>query len=89
MKSTCWQDISSASKNGGPILIGWHSKKKWVVRCAWWEPKFDYTYNPETEKHDDFGAWTDNAIEGFDYERTFKYKPTHWMPLPPPPNHAR
>lgn len=82
-----WQDISTAPKDG-TVIIGaaWRRRSEGgerIWRC-WWQPEFDgwiescrqmtmapgYTIDGQTQKLHS----PDHAY------------PTHWMPLPAPPN---
>lgn len=84
---TDWQPISTAPKDGTPILCC-------IVGCvptvAWWEtfPKpLPYAKRScwrtnEAGDFEDDVAWEENWRSSF-------YNPTHWMPLPQPPEEMR
>jgi hypothetical protein len=81
-----WRPIETAPKDGQSILIGWQDQEcGWQTRCAWWDVQFDLKWDEEKEGSYYRPAWTDARIMSFNYEETYSYEPTHWMPLPPPP----
>ena len=76
-----WQPIETAPKDGSKILIYDGDD----IYAAWWEPKFHLGVSENAEEFTYLGAWTDDAVASFNYEETFEYQPTHWMPLPAEP----
>ena len=66
-----WQPIETAPKDGTRVLIAFQSIGQWVILSAYWNTRED--------------VWTDDAVVSFGYEETAEYEPTHWMPLPKPP----
>ncbi len=87
-----WQPIETAPKDGTRILI---FDPAVGIRCVYWNPEFDFTLRdvgaPEdSEVEPEFrGAWTDDAVASFSYEEVKEYAPTHYMPLPAPPEPHR
>lgn len=79
---TEWKPIKTAPKDGTEIILGWDSASVWIVRNGWWCDGFDQFEGVYIE--DDCGWWayrhsvTQEKLEGYD-------SPTHWMPLPEPP----
>ncbi len=68
-----WQSIETAPRDGTTILVG-HSES---VFSAWWEPDGWKTGSG-------VAGWVDGCTNNDgDYST---YEPTHWQPLPPPPN---
>lgn len=68
-----WQPIETAPKDGNEILVFYQTRKKVVI--AYWEPQ---SYNKKPRPY-----WA--AIGSHWIESDRKYPPTHWMPLPAPP----
>lgn len=76
-----WQDISTAPRDGTPILVGGGT----------------YIYDSDTFgmvnkfRSVSVAAWTDRWDSGWQgencggHDEFFWYSPTHWMPLPTPP----
>lgn len=84
-----WQPIDTAPKDGSRVLIGWFDAlRKWKVRAAYWDTHFNTVWDYEENMPIEMPAWTDGAIESFASERITSYEPTHWMPLPQPPNQS-
>lgn len=74
-----WQPIETAPKDGTPILVGFeNSGSIYIVR--WW-------VNPEPMTWDGLA----NEEYGWLLAETTKvaFMPTHWMPLPTPPEADR
>jgi hypothetical protein len=74
-----WQPIETAPKDGSEF-------QAWLVTDkvdGFWEPKA--RFDPESEAFELWGR-TDYDQEGWDIYPDLK--PTHWMPLPAPPNAA-
>lgn len=78
---TQWQPIETAPKDGKKVLIVANG----VIYAAWWNSEFENQWDEETSEYRYVGAWTDDAVESFGYETVASYEPTHWMPLPDPP----
>lgn len=64
-----WQPIETAQKDGDDVLIS------------------GFNYNDESKgrwvgmaAYNQFGVWGQN-----EFDETGYYQPTHWMPLPEPP----
>lgn len=78
-----WRPIEEAPKDGKSVLLACdydrHGKQR--VSLAWWDDQFD--------KSEISGCW----IEGwfYDYQEDentpmrVEFRPTHWKPLPAPP----
>ena len=76
-----WQPIETVPKDGSLILVSFGAKG---VRAVAWDSLWDDEVTPEN------GLWCVNddkhgpyALRG--YSDTYK-APTHWMPLPSPPD---
>ena len=71
---TGWQDMESAPRDGSWVL----------VYCPMLVGfRIDIAYYGEDERYDIPGQWMDN--DGDSFGRPSILKPTHWRPLPPPP----
>lgn len=82
VKAQEWQPIETAPMNGTKILI-WDGKQ---IYAAWWHDQFEgLAWDGESKELPYRGAWTDCAVASFNYEEFMEYTPTHWMPLPAPP----
>lgn len=75
---TAWQPIETAPKDGTRILL---FDGMGIAIASWWVP--DPT---DFDDDDDF----DEPLPGWCVESAecveFWHEPTHWMPLPEPPN---
>lgn len=70
-----WQPIETAPKDGTPIIVG-NSAGPWVARyCA----VFQSGYRPEN-------PWQCMMLNRWHMPRHASSVPTHWMPLPEPPD---
>ena len=68
-KSMKWQPIETAPKNGRPILV-W-ARNRYLEKVEWNDqPEFNY--------------WS-LGLDGSGNCNNLYYAPTHWMPLPLPP----
>jgi len=77
-----WRDIADAPKDGTQVL-GWNEEGAEIV---WWEDAC--TDQPDQPGHD--GGWFGTyAFPGRNkddrYHSESQGQPTHWMPLPTPP----
>ena len=79
-----WERIETAPRDGTDILVCFDCASVLVAHIAWWRSKED---SPEFTD-EDVGWWsytrgsvTQEMLDGY---RT----PTHWMPLPDPPEAA-
>jgi NTP pyrophosphatase (non-canonical NTP hydrolase) len=68
-----WMPIESAPKDGNRFLAYEKTEENCIYE-AWWEE--DYL----------IGEWGEK-VGGFDDDWDLQRKPTHWMPLPKPPQH--
>ncbi|CAI9119573.1 DUF551 domain-containing protein [Brytella acorum] len=85
--AAAWRPIESAPRDGTECLIGW-SSTGWHVQTAWWDAEFDTGWDEEIDDIKHIGAWTGGVVESWGDETTLTYNPTHWMPLPAPPQEA-
>jgi hypothetical protein len=73
-----WQPIETAPKDGRYVIV-WPPTFTGVVSCARWdEDKYLKRPRPYWSRTDDMGRSTMSREK----------QPTHWMPLPPPPEPA-
>ena len=70
IKTTEWQDISTAPKDGTHVLL-WAAPNNFV----------DIGFFRQKEDHGDF--WTGDCWQSWFHKD--RARPTHWMPLPDPP----
>lgn len=74
-----WQPIETAPRDGTAIFV-WATREGWrdnprMVAARWYHSANSwYVYGCGPTKHSE--QWLDSC------------NPTHWMPLPPPPNHT-
>ncbi len=69
-----WQPISTAPKDGTPILI-WAPEWKFA-NCGWWQSSINGTND---------AGWTDGTVISWNYQENSVLLPTVWQPLPKPP----
>jgi hypothetical protein len=84
-----WQPIESAPKDGTTFLGASPNNSAahpWLIRVMWWDEHFENA--GWDDKKDDViyrAAWSSGRVGSWNYEEYAEEKPTHWMPLPPPP----
>lgn len=69
-----WQPIETAPKDGKPVLL-------YVPKQPFSDQEDPFPFELEVTL---VGAYYDAAWRLAAYD-AFRYSPTHWMPLPPPP----
>jgi hypothetical protein len=69
-----WRPIETAPKDGTEVLL--YCPEQGVARGRWNDCR--YASNPRP-------YWTNDAERLFGVSRTRSDQPTHWMPLPAPP----
>ena len=76
MTDAKWQPIETAPRDGTRVMLG-NAAGVWV---ADWIPVYRTGYRPDDPWH--------SALLNHDHIReSARYEaPTHWMPLPPPPD---
>lgn len=80
-----WLPIDTAPRDGMTIIVGWDSASVWIVRSARYVRADEWFPQLETDEAGKDGWWSyRNSVgqELLDGYRT----PTHWLPMPPPPN---
>lgn len=96
-----WLPIESAPRDGTPFTALNHDREVWVAkydprgrlyfRSHGWRDSYRYTTRQidgeEWRKYDrkwedDNSGWTDHWSL---WTKGYEFAPTHWMPLPPPP----
>lgn len=74
-----WMPIETAPTDSTEIIVGVDIATVWIVRSARYEDDEDFCENLE-----EIGWWSySNSISQELLEGIFE--PTHWMPLPKPP----
>lgn len=81
----CWQDISTAPKDGTWMLL-YDPMTSCLIYTGCWDAKFETKWNEQTDDSEYIGAWTNYHVESFGYEEYSTLQPTHWMALPDQPN---
>jgi hypothetical protein len=80
-----WQPIETAPKDGTPILL-WADDARieaYSDHPKWGRVAFDYKPTPPCPF---VGFWSRKNYWQLAHYTAFDYVPTHWMPLPEPPN---
>ena len=80
-----WQQIETAPKTGRTILLGYlNSNGYWrTLRGQWFSQE---AINEDWEEPEDFEAgWYETSVEADEVPNCWGTEPTHWMPLPKPP----
>lgn len=70
-----WQPIETAPKDGTAVLVA-NKNGAWIAK---YEPVYQSGYRPEN-------PWFSLMLNHDHVRKGKPYAPTHWMPLPPPPN---
>jgi hypothetical protein len=73
-----WQPIETAPKDGRDIIVMYIHIETPIVHAAFWLEDEDAT--------EETGWWTYDWSEVSRTKMDEHYTPTHWMPLPEPPN---
>lgn len=77
-----WQPIATAPTDGTDILVGSNFASVWIVHVAWYrnEGVENGCAGPQ-----DIGWWSYVRHCGTQEMLIGHYAPTHWLPLPTPP----
>jgi len=80
-----WQPIETAPKDGTTVLLGYYNRSgKWrTVRGCWYSDA--QIAEDWEEPHDGEAGWYETAENADDTPNCWNCSPTHWMPLPTPP----
>ena len=79
-----WQSIETAPRDGTWILL-YDPMTSALIYSGCYDARFDSKWDPEKDEMEYVGQWTNYHVESFGYEEHQILAPTHWMPLPPPP----
>lgn len=84
-----WLPIESAPKTGRTLLLGYKNKLgNWrTVRGQWVSENYikNYWDDPDSAKP----GWFEMPVEADETPNCWRIDPTHWMPLPTPPQGAQ
>ena len=81
--ATVWQPIETAPKDGTRIDVWLSKSRRRVTNCYWGRPS--HTCG-ENEGYCDSCPDRDGWVDGEDFMNGYTdEEPTHWMPLPTPP----
>lgn len=83
--AAAWRDIDTAPKDGTWVLL-YDPMANSLIYTGTWDAKFDSNWNYESDNLEYKGAWTSYQAQSFGHEEYATLQPTHWMPLPDPPN---
>lgn len=83
--TSAWQPIATAPRDGTDIIVGYDFASIWVVHVAFWNDQNSYG-EKLPEGHEEIGWWSyiENSVTQTLLANS--NMPTHWMPLPTPPN---
>jgi len=80
-----WQPIETAPKDGRTLLLGYYnSHGNWrTMRGQWMSEAYiaEHWEDPEDEQP----GWFETSVEADDIPNCWRIQPSHWMPLPAPP----
>jgi hypothetical protein len=84
---TDWQPIETAPKDGTDVLVMYmHIDTQCVFNAFYIDPSLEgWGPIPGQEDYDDEGWWSYEHSEVGRIKLEGFMEPTHWMPLPPPP----
>lgn len=80
-----WRPIETAPQTGATVLLGFRNLAgKWrTVRGQWFsQAEIDESWE---EPDDGEPGWYETAVEAEDPPNVWRVNPTHWQPLPQPP----
>lgn len=80
-----WRPIETAPRDGTIVLCAYRlNGETWAMDAMYWDAEFHTTYlDEEADDAVHTGAWTDGSIDA--NEDPMEFRPSHWMPLPAPP----
>lgn len=83
-----WQPIVTAPKDGTEVIVGVDIATVWVTRGAW------YRSAEEVKRIESLG-WDADDVGWWSYKHSITqeklegiYEPTHWLPMPEPPENS-
>ena len=79
-----WQPIETAPKDGTRILL-YDPMTSGLIYAGCWDARFESNWNEEADDLEYFGKWTAYEVQSWNDEEYAALAPTHWMPLPTPP----
>lgn len=84
-ESQQWQPIETAPKDGRTILLGYYnSHGNWRTMRGQWMSE-DYIAEHWEDTDDEQPGWFETSVEADDIPNWWRIEPSHWMPLPAPP----
>lgn len=84
MSETAWRPISEAPKDGTRVLL-YDPTSSGLIYTGCWEAKFYSHFNEDKGEVEYSGDWTAHQVESWGMEEYASLTPTHFMPLPQPP----
>lgn len=96
-----WQPIETAPKDGTRVLIAtpattalpglerFELTPPWRFAVAWWDREFRSDgWDEESDGPNWISGWNAGRVGSWGMEEYFEETPTHWQPLPEPPEGA-
>ena len=86
-----WRPISEAPRDGTMLLLAEHmpnaAGSPWSIVTGWWDKNFENLgWDEEMADVSYRGAWNAGRVRSWNYQEYQEERPTHFRPLPPPPN---
>lgn len=82
-----WRPIEEAPRDGRKVIVWWREGQDgWQTAAALWDEQFECLgWDDDASKPIYRGGWTDYGVGSFAYEEYRELRPTHFRPLPSPP----
>jgi hypothetical protein len=79
-----WQPIETAPKDGTEIIVGNDQATVWITRGSWWSDGEHWATQGYDKQEEAAGWWSYANSVGQDKLNDYR-QPTHWLPMPTPP----